>query len=153
MKLLQSLQNDEISPRAQIRLLDNTFMRLVFSFTAVPFVGIPFAIWLYLLGKELAPIIVWILIYFLCPLAIRLWHRRYRYDTQKNNASAVISRWLPRINNVAFVHGLGISSLYLIAPEKNSFDFFLLLNISIAAIVAANATIVKTHHRYYQYSK
>jgi signal transduction histidine kinase/CheY-like chemotaxis protein len=153
MKLLQSLQNDEISPRAQIRLLDNTFMRLVFSFTAVPFVGIPFAIWLYLLGKELTPIIAWILIYFLCALAIRLWHRRYRYDTQKNDASAVISRWLPRINNVAFVHGLGISSLYLIAPEKNSFDFFLLLNISIAAIVAANAThltpVISTFTRFF----
>ncbi|AHY08740.1 hybrid sensor histidine kinase/response regulator [Serratia plymuthica] len=153
MKLLQSLQNDEISPRAQIRLLDNTFMRLVFSFTAVPFVGIPFAIWLYLLGKELTPIIAWILIYFLCALAIRLWHRRYRYDTQKNNASTVISRWLPRINNVAFVHGLGISSLYLIAPEKNSFDFFLLLNISIAAIVAANAThltpVISTFTRFF----
>jgi len=153
MKLLQSLQNDEISPRAQIRLLDNTFMRLVFSFTAVPFVGIPFAIWLYLLGKELTPIIAWILIYFLCALAIRLWHRRYRHDTQKNNASAVISRWLPRINNVAFVHGLGISSLYLIAPEKNSFDFFLLLNISIAAIVAANAThltpVISTFTRFF----
>ncbi|WP_122288999.1 hybrid sensor histidine kinase/response regulator [Serratia plymuthica] len=153
MKLLQSLQNDEISPRAQIRLLDNTFMRLVFSFTAVPFVGIPFAIWLYLLGKELTPIIVWILIYFLCALAIRLWHRRYRHDTQENNASAVISRWLPRINNVAFVHGLGISSLYLIAPEKNSFDFFLLLNISIAAIVAANAThltpVISTFTRFF----
>jgi len=153
MKLLQSLQNDEISPRAQIRLLDNTFMRLVFSFTAVPFVGIPFAIWLYLLGKELTPIIAWILIYFLCALAIRLWHRRYRYDTQGNNASAVISRWLPRINNVAFVHGLGISSLYLIAPEKNSFDFFLLLNISIAAIVAANAThltpVISTFTRFF----
>ncbi|ANJ94621.1 hybrid sensor histidine kinase/response regulator [Serratia plymuthica] len=153
MKLLQSLQNDEISPLAQIRLLDNTFMRLVFSFTAVPFVGIPFAIWLYLLGKELTPIIAWILIYFFCALAIRLWHRRYRHDTQENNASTVISRWLPRINNVAFVHGLGISSLYLIAPEKNSFDFFLLLNISIAAIVAANAThltpVISTFTRFF----
>ncbi|VEI20709.1 Sensor protein torS [Serratia plymuthica] len=153
MKLLQSLQNDEISPLAQIRLLDNTFMRLVFSFSAVPFVGIPFAIWLYLLGKELTPIVVWILIYFLCALAIRLWHHRYRHDTQQNNASTVISRWLPRINNVAFVHGLGISSLYLIAPEKNSFDFFLLLNISIAAIVAANAThltpVISTFTRFF----
>ncbi|WP_199637036.1 hybrid sensor histidine kinase/response regulator [Serratia sp. PAMC26656] len=153
MKLLQSLQNDEISPQAQIRLLDNTFMRLVFSFTAVSFVGIPFAIWLYLLGKELTPIIAWIGIYFLCALAIRLWHRRYRHDTQKNNTSTVISRWLPRINNVAFVHGLGISSLYLIAPGKNSFDFFLLLNISIAAIVAANAThltpVISTFTRFF----
>ena len=57
MRFFQNLQNDGISPRAQIRLLDNTFMRLVFSFTAVPFVGIPFAIWIYLLGDELGPTI------------------------------------------------------------------------------------------------
>ena len=54
MKFFQNLQNDGISSRAQIRLLDNTFMRLVFSFTAVPFVGIPFAIWIYLLGMNSA---------------------------------------------------------------------------------------------------
>lgn len=153
MKLLQLLQKDEIHPLSQIRLLDNTFMRLVFSFTAVPFVGIPFAIWLYLLGKELTPIIVWIVIYLLCALAIRLWHRRYRHETRENNTSTVINRWLPRINKVAFVHGLGISSLYLITPEKNSFDFFLLLNISIAAIVAANAThltpVISTFTRFF----
>ena len=33
MKIIQSLQDDGISPRAQIRLLDNTFLRLVFSFS------------------------------------------------------------------------------------------------------------------------
>lgn len=153
MKLLQSLQNDEISPHAQIRLLNNTFMRLVFSFTAVPFVGMPFAIWLYLLGKELTPIVSWIVIYLGCALAIRLWHRRYRHESEENNAGVVLSRWLPRINKVAFAHGLGISSLYLITPEKNSFDFFLLLNISIAAIVAANAThltpVISTFTRFF----
>ncbi|CAI1842717.1 hybrid sensor histidine kinase/response regulator [Serratia ficaria] len=153
MKLLQSLQNDEISPHAQIRLLNNTFMRLVFSFTAVPFVGMPFAIWLYLLGKELTPIVSWIVIYLGCALAIRLWHRRYRHESEENNAGVMLSRWLPRINKVAFAHGVGISSLYLITPEKNSFDFFLLLNISIAAIVAANAThltpVISTFTRFF----
>jgi hypothetical protein len=29
-------------------------LRLVFSFSAVPFVGIPFAIWIYLLGMNSA---------------------------------------------------------------------------------------------------
>ncbi|HEI8867593.1 TPA: response regulator [Serratia odorifera] len=153
MTLRQSLQQDGISARAQIRLLNNTFMRLVFSFTAVPFVGIPFAIWLYLMGKELTPIITWIVIYIFCAVAIRLWHRRYRHESEDDNASVVINRWLPRINKLAFAHGVGISSLYLITPEKNSFDFFLLLNISIAAIVAANAThltpVISTFTRFF----
>ena len=140
MRFFQSLQNEGISPPAQIRLLNNTFLRLVFSFSAVPFVGIPFAIWIYMLGDDLGPTITWIIIYLLCAVAIRILHRRYQREAKDNIEKDVLRRWLPRINNIAFVHGLGISSLYLITPQTQNFDFFLLLNISIAAIVAANAT-------------
>ncbi|HCM9153821.1 TPA: hybrid sensor histidine kinase/response regulator [Enterobacter cloacae subsp. cloacae] len=140
MRFLQSLQNAGISPPAQIRLLNNTFLRLVFSFSAVPFVGIPFAIWINLLGDELGPTITWIIIYLLCAVAIRILHRRYQREAKEHDEADVLRRWLPRINKIAFIHGLGISSLYLITPQTQNFDFFLLLNISIAAIVAANAT-------------
>ncbi|HBH7062193.1 hybrid sensor histidine kinase/response regulator [Enterobacter cloacae] len=140
MRFLQSLQNAGISPPAQIRLLNNTFLRLVFSFSAVPFVGIPFAIWINLLGDELGPTITWIIIYLLCAVAIRILHRRYQREAKEHDEADVLRRWLPRINKIALIHGLGISSLYLITPQTQNFDFFLLLNISIAAIVAANAT-------------
>lgn len=153
MKGNTGVDNADISARAQIRLLDNTFIRLVFSFTAVPFVGIPFAIWLYWLGDEIRPTIAWIAIYLICAGAIRIWHRRYQREVQNNNEEDVLRRWLPRINKVAFVHGLGISSLYLITPQNQNFDFFLLLNISIAAIVAANAThltpVISTFKRFF----
>jgi len=149
----RSLQSDGISSQAQIRMLDNTFIRLLFSFTAVPFVGIPFAIWLYLLGDTLRLTIIWIVLYLLCAVAMRLWHRRYLRDVKKHDPETVLRRWLPRINNVAFIHGLGISSLYLITPQTHNFDFFLLLNISIAAIVAANAThltpVISTFTRFF----
>jgi hypothetical protein len=36
MKWIADVDNSAISSRAQIRLLNNTFIRLVFSFTAVP---------------------------------------------------------------------------------------------------------------------
>lgn len=140
MRFFLSLQNDGISPAAQIRLLNNTFLRLVFSFSAVPFVGIPFAIWIYMLGDDLGPTITWIIIYLICAVAIRILHRRYQREAKEYVEKDLLQRWLPRINNVAFIHGLGISSLYLITPKTQNFDFFLLLNISIAAIVAANAT-------------
>ncbi|KNC10078.1 histidine kinase [Klebsiella sp. RIT-PI-d] len=149
----QNLQHEGISAHAQIRMLDNTFIRLVFSFTAVPFVGIPFAIWIYLLGHTLKPIISWIIVYLLCAVAIRIWHRRYQRAVKESNEDRVLRRWLPRVNNVAFVHGIGISSLYLITPQIHNFDFFLLLNISIAAIVAANAThltpVISTFTRFF----
>lgn len=153
MRFFQSLQNEGISPPAQIRLLNNTFLRLVFSFSAVPFVGIPFAIWIYMLGDDLGPTITWIIIYLLCAVAIRILHRRYQREAKDNIEKDVLRRWLPRINNIAFVHGLGISSLYLITPQTQNFDFFLLLNISIAAIVAANAThltpVISTFTRFF----
>jgi len=149
----QDLQNDGISSRAQISMLDNTFLRLVFSFSAVPFVGIPFAIWLYLLDDELGPTIAWIIVYLFCAVAIRIWHRHYLCDSKEHEADAVLRRWLPRVNNIAFLHGLGISSLYAIMPQTHNFDFFLLLNISIAAIVAANAThltpVISTFTRFF----
>lgn len=153
MRFFQGLQNDGISPPAQIRLLNNTFLRLVFSFSAVPFVGIPFAIWIHLLGDDLGPTITWIIIYLLCAVAIRIVHRRYQQEVKENDDEAILRRWLPRINKVAFFHGLGISSLYLITPQTQNFDFFLLLNISIAAIVAANAThltpVISTFTRFF----
>lgn len=153
MRFFQGSQNDGISPPAQIRLLNNTFLRLVFSFSAVPFVGIPFAIWIHLLGDDLGPTITWIIIYLLCAVAIRIVHRRYQREVKENDDEAVLRRWLPRINKVAFFHGLGISSLYLITPQTQNFDFFLLLNISIAAIVAANAThltpVINTFTRFF----
>lgn len=107
MKIIQSLQDDGISPRAQIRLLDNTFLRLVFSFSAVPLVGIPFAIWIYLLGENLWPISTWIALYLFCAVAIRVWHRSYKNEAREKDAEIILSRWLPHINKVAFVHGLG----------------------------------------------
>ncbi len=153
MRFFQGSQNDGISRPAQIRLLNNTFLRLVFSFSAVPFVGIPFAIWIHLLGDDLGPTITWIIIYLLCAVAIRIVHRRYQQEVKENDDEAVLRRWLPRINKVAFFHGLGISSLYLITPQTQNFDFFLLLNISIAAIVAANAThltpVISTFTRFF----
>lgn len=153
MRFFLSLQNDGISPAAQIRLLNNTFLRLVFSFSAVPFVGIPFAIWIYMLGDDLGPTITWIIIYLICAVAIRILHRRYQREAKEYVEKDLLQRWLPRINNVAFIHGLGISSLYLITPKTQNFDFFLLLNISIAAIVAANAThltpVISTFTRFF----
>lgn len=153
MRFPKPLQSDTISPRAQIRLLNNTFLRLVFSFSAVPFVGIPFTIWIYLLGGELGPMITWIIIYLLCAVAIRIGHRRYQHQARTDDEDAVLRRWLPRVNQVAFIHGLGISSLYLITPQSHNFDFYLLLNISIAAIVAANAThltpVISTFTRFF----
>lgn len=151
--LLPARDTDSISSRAQIRLLNNTFRRLVFSFSAVPCVGMPFAIWLYLLAQDLRPVMIWIVVYLLCAVAIRLAWRRYQAQTATQNPERVLQRWLPRVNGVAWLHGLGIASLFIVTRQTSSFDFVLLLNISIAAIIAANAThltpVISTFKRFF----
>lgn len=153
MRFFRRSPGDGISSPAKIRLLNHTFLRLVFSFSAVPFVGIPFAIWIYILDDKIGPTIVWIMLYLLCAVAIRLLHRCYQREVKEKSEEDVLQRWLPRINKIAFFHGLGISSLYLITPQTQNFDFFMLLNISIAAIVAANAThltpVISTFTRFF----
>jgi hypothetical protein len=139
-----------LSP-AQIRLLNNTFCGWC-SVSALCLCRYSFRHLDLFAGDELGPTITWIIIYLLCAVAIRILHRRYQREAKENDEGRP-ARWLPRINNIAFIHGLGISSLYLITPQTQNFDFFLLLNISIAAIVAANAThltpVISTFTRFF----
>lgn len=129
-----------ISPYSQLRLLNNVVARLIFSINAVPVVGAVFAIWLYYLHLPLAPILCWITLYSLATLLIRFWHRHYRRMLSTTEDSTMLALWLPWVNRVALLHGIGLSSLVVVTAMGPSFDFILLLNISIAAIVAANAT-------------
>ncbi|WP_156293569.1 hybrid sensor histidine kinase/response regulator [Serratia oryzae] len=129
-----------IKPHSQLRLLNNVLARLVFSINAVPFVGIVFAIWLYKLQLPLTPIICWIVLYLIAAVLVRIWHYRYRQKLSTTADTAMLAQWLPWVNRVALLHGIGLSSLMIVTAMSQSFDFTLLLNISIAAIIAANAT-------------
>jgi signal transduction histidine kinase len=130
----------DINPHSQLRLLNDVLARLVFSVYAVPFVGIVFAIWLYQLHLPLTPIVWWIALYFLASLFVWLCHRLYRRKLSTTTETAMLAQWLPWVNRLALLHGIGLSSLIAVTAINPSFDFILLLNISIAAIVAANAT-------------
>lgn len=130
----------DINPHSQLRLLNDVLARLAFSIYAVPFVGIIFAIWLYQMRLPLTPIACWIALYFLASLFVWLCHRHYRRKLSTTTETAMLAQWLPWVNRLALLHGIGLSSLIAVTATNPSFDFILLLNISIAAIVAANAT-------------
>ncbi|NSX12996.1 hybrid sensor histidine kinase/response regulator [Cupriavidus taiwanensis] len=127
-----------ISPRAHARLLDMTFGRLVFSVTAIPFVGLPFVIWLYALKQDGGALLAWTLAYGAA--AVWMQWRFRRYKQQRGDDDAVVRRWLPFVRRVALVHGLCLSLAAVLTGGLAVFEFNLLLYISIAAIVAANAT-------------
>lgn len=130
----------DISPSGQARLLDMTHNRLIYGISIIPFVGLPFVYWKYQLDQNAEGLLVWTLSYFIATLAVRLQHRQYLIDRHNLDPVAAVAKWLPIILKMALVHGTGLTALALIVAGRVPFEFSLLLYMSLAAIMAANAT-------------
>ena len=130
----------KISFAGQAQLLDLTYARLRFSVNAIPWVSIPLA-WFYSVDHSAAGLIVWGCSYAAAALLMR-WVYRNLYLAEKATCSdeEFLHIWSPRIGTIALVHGFGLAAPVLITAGSASFEFGLLLLVSLAAIVAANAT-------------
>ncbi|TCV95223.1 hybrid sensor histidine kinase/response regulator [Biostraticola tofi] len=133
-------QADGISQHNQVLLLGMSLERALFSVTAIPFVGITFIIWLYHLGGDIRPFLVWFVFYAVAALLFRLLFRRWREDLQSMPDHLMLSKWRGRVHLIALLNGLALSSSVWITAGKAPQEYVLLLVISIAAILAANAT-------------
>jgi len=132
--------DDGISVQGRIKLLGMTFDRLVFSVHAIPFVGLPFAIWQYHLGRSTWGMVAWIAVYALAALGMRGLRRAYERDARALVPAAFHAKWCALTQHVGWIHGLGIGCGPLLVLPDSSFELHLLLLVSIAAILAANAT-------------
>ncbi|MEI8571032.1 hybrid sensor histidine kinase/response regulator [Methylomonas sp. EFPC1] len=130
----------DISPAGQARLLDMTHNRLVYGITIIPFVGLPFVYWKHQLDQDVLGLLAWTVSYFLVVLAVRLQQRQYLRDRASLDPHAAVAHWLPIILRMALAHGLGLAALVLIIAGRVPFEYTLLLYMSLAAIMAANAT-------------
>lgn len=135
----RSASLDGISAANQVRLLSMSHDRLFFSVNAIPFVGIPFLAWLWLLGRLNGPFITWFTAYVVAALLFRLLRRHWQQDRALLTAKATLTRWTPRVYRIALVHGLGLSSSIAMTWGSAPLEYNLLLTISVAAIVAANS--------------
>ncbi|MDT4289151.1 hybrid sensor histidine kinase/response regulator [Methylomonas sp. MO1] len=136
----QLLRFADISPAGQARLLDMTHNRLVYGITIIPFVGLPFVYWKHQLDQNVLGLLVWTVSYFIVVLAVRLQQRQYLLDRARLDPLAAVAHWLPVILRMALAHGLGLAALVLIVAGRVPFEYTLLLYMSLAAIMAANAT-------------
>jgi signal transduction histidine kinase/CheY-like chemotaxis protein len=134
------LRFEELEPEGQARLLDMTHNRLVFGITIIPFVGMPFLYWKYQLDQNAWGLLVWTISYLLAVAAVRLQFRQYQQDRSALCATDAIGRWMPIILRMAWAHGLGLVALVMVIAGRVPFEFALLLYMSLAAIMAANAT-------------
>lgn len=135
-----SLRFEELAAEGQARLLDMTHNRLVFGISIIPFVGMPFVYWKHQLDQNAWGLLVWTLSYFVGLTAVRLQYRNYRHDRDRSEPAAAIAKWLPVILRMALIHGLGLAALVAVIAGRVPFEFTLLLYMSLAAVMAANAT-------------
>ena len=139
-----SLDKDEsasvLSPEARLPLLEMAFRRLIFGIRAMPFVGVPFILWMVHLGLDIDAMLLWLAAYGLGNLWVIPNKSRLERDIATLPAEAVLTRWRPVAHRAALVHGLGVSTVSLITAGRVPIEFAFLLVSTQMSIVAGNAT-------------
>lgn len=136
---LQRPDTSDLSATSRVPLMNLTFERHRYGISVMPAVGVPL-VWYFSRTHDatgLALLTGFFLLFALClPLAKRL-HAR---DMQTLTAEQMLRRWLPRIELMGLLHGSGWSAAVILTAGQATYEFQLLLYISIAAITAGNAT-------------
>lgn len=136
---LRRPDTSDLSAASRVPLMNLTFERHRFGISVMPAVGVPL-VWFFSRTHDatgLAILTGFFLLFALClPLAKRL----HAKDMQTLPADQMLRRWLPLIELMALLHGSGWSAAVILTAGQATYEFELLLYISIAAITAGNAT-------------
>lgn len=129
----------DLSPEGHARLLQMTYERIRFSITAIPAVAVPFIFYYrrFDTGPGLA---LWGLFYLAFAAFFWALNGRYQRDRASLPPGALLARWKPRLEHIALVHGIGLSSAVAITAGHTPVEFQLMLHMALAGIIAANAT-------------
>ncbi|WP_232802232.1 hybrid sensor histidine kinase/response regulator [Alloalcanivorax mobilis] len=130
---------NDLSAAGRVRLLDMTRSRLFYSVSMTPLAGVPYTVWFYLLNRDIAWMGLLLAIYCLAALALFVLARRYRRDRCQYAALALLEKWIPIVNRIAVLHGLGLAAMLTLTAGRVSFEYTAVLHASIAGTMAANA--------------
>lgn len=130
---------EQISDEGRLRLLDMAYSRLKFGLYSMPLVSAIFAIY-FKLHDDNWYAVVWSLMYFCMAAATFLINQIYKKDQTKYSAAHVLKKWLPRIQTMAILHGIGLMIFLPIIGNSVGLEFKYLYILTVAAIMAANAT-------------
>jgi signal transduction histidine kinase/CheY-like chemotaxis protein len=133
------VQLNDISASGRARLLDMAFARLRFSLFVMPIVSLVF-VWYYGKINEDYRVLIWSVFYCCAALVTSFTLRLYREDQKNQSSEYILTVWLPRIQLVAVFHGLGLMVLLPIVSHTATIEFKYLFTLTLAAIVAGNAT-------------
>lgn len=128
-----------LSAKSQAELLDMSFSRLRFSVYMMPLIALPLVAY-FGWRSEALPVLVWAMGYLLLAIVVRRLADRYAGEQGRLSHQALVQRWLPQVQNLAWLHGAGLGSSVIAMAPGASEEFRMLLYVVIAHIVATNTT-------------
>ncbi|MFN3437281.1 MAG: ATP-binding protein [Acidovorax sp.] len=127
------------STQGWLLLLEASFARLRLGMTVMPSMGLLFGLLLGWEGGPVAPLLVWGGVYLPVLLFVRWGHRRYLHERTVQSPEALLTTWTRRVRRLALAHGVGVSLSVVLPLGQASYEFMLLLYITLAGILAGNA--------------
>ncbi|MDM7941391.1 MAG: hybrid sensor histidine kinase/response regulator [Hydrogenophaga sp.] len=129
----------DLSAAGRVQMLDLTFARHRLGISIMPLVAAPL-VWFLSRLQDATWLAVWAGAFFLSALAMRVIGRHFARDLRVLDAGSLLHKWQPRIENIALLHGAGLSASVVLTAGQAPYEFALLLFASLACIAAANAT-------------
>lgn len=136
---LRPADTSDLSATGRAYLLDLTFARHRFGISIMPFVALPL-VWLYARTQDATWLAFWAGCFALFALVVQGVRQRYARDMRELDTQALLRKWQPRIEHIALLHGASLSMAVVLTAGQATYEFELLLYVSLAAITAANAT-------------
>ena len=127
------------STQGWLLLLEASFARLRLGMTVIPSMGLLFGLLLGWEGGPVAPLLVWGGAYLPVLLFVRWGHRRYLHERTLRSPEDLLLTWTRRVRGLALAHGVGVSLSVVLPLGQASYEFMLLLYITLAGILAGNA--------------
>ena len=128
-----------LSASGRAYLLDVTFARHRFGISIMPLVALPL-VWLYSRAQNPTLLLVWAGAFLVFAVGLQALSLQYARDVRTMDSELLICKWQPRIEYIALLHGAGLSMPVLLTGGQATYEFMLLLYVSISAITASNAT-------------
>jgi signal transduction histidine kinase/ActR/RegA family two-component response regulator len=147
----KELNLHSISMAGRVRLLEIAYSRFRFGLFAMPLVSSMF-VWYYWQSSNDYRVLVWALCYACATALAIVQYKIYLRDMRSLPAEAMFTRWLPRIENTALVHGFGMAVVLPLVGQTASIEFKYLYLVTLAAIMAGNgidqAPMPSVYHRF-----
>lgn len=134
-----NLSNTDISDKGKKQLITMSYERLVFGTRTMPFAGAIFIAWPAFENTYRPLLWAWLFVYLIVAIVVGEQKKRYFLEYNSPNDKDFVKKWSVVVRRLALIHGTGIGILVPFTVGISTFEYALVMHISIAAIVASNA--------------